>query len=76
MNIDLNRLSRDYSKFPIVRGEDIPRDDLKYLFFDLNLSRDEVASFLNISVTKVRKYLTKYGFKKTLEMQQDKVKLI
>lgn len=68
-NIDKNRLSRDYDLNPISKSvlksfrycwEDIPENDLRYLFLELNLEKNVIASFFNISEVKLSRDLHKY----------------
>lgn len=71
---DVTKLSRDYKKEPIKKGEIINKDDLSYMFFELNWSRDEIGEYLHTPVLRVRGWLTKYGFKKSRELYMKKAR--
>ena len=66
-NVDTSRLSRDYHKFPFKKGELLNESDLRYLFEELNYSRDEVGKFFGVGATPIRRALTTYGIKKSPE---------
>lgn len=76
-NIDLNRLSRDYLKFPLRRQNhirnhplEIPtKEDLEYLYLELNLSQGiiyEIFHWNNITLSKNFKY---YNIVKPKELE-------
>ena len=66
MKIDISKLTRDYSKFPVltknksIKSEVVPKQDLIYLYIELNLSQEEVSNFLQCSKRKVRRMLGSY----------------
>lgn len=64
--IDINRLSRDYSKEPIKRGERPTKEDLEYLYLELNLDMVTVTKFLGCgkSTRNIQKFLREYSIKK------------
>lgn len=64
--IDINRLSRDYSKKPIKRGERPIKEDLEYLYLELNLDMVTVTKFLGCgkSTRNIQKFLREYSIKK------------
>lgn len=72
--LDGYEFSRDYLKFPLKSKETINKQDLEHLFFALNLSRDEIGSFLGTSGNIVRKWLHFYGLKKPDELRVKKHK--
>ena len=66
-NIDLNRLSRDYLKFPLKKGtgntnkgEYPTKGDLEYLYLELNLTRKEIGYYFNRSASTVDIWLQYY----------------
>lgn len=65
-NIDVSRLSRDYSKEPLKRGERPTKEDLEYLYLELNLDREIISSFLGCgkSLRNIKKFLSEYDIKK------------
>lgn len=71
-DINISKLSRDYTKLPLKRGEVIPECDLRYLFIDLNYSRDEIGKYLGVGATPVRRCLTLYNLKKPLNLIRSK----
>lgn len=64
--VDLSKLSRDYTKYPLTRGEIPPEADLRYLFLELNWDRVHVAQYLGSGKSKktVAKFLKHYGITK------------
>lgn len=64
--VDLSKLSRDYTKYPLTRGEIPPETDLRYLFLELNWDRVHVAQYLGSGKSKktVAKFLKHYGITK------------
>lgn len=84
-NIDLNRISRDYSKNPLILTPnrtaigyslEIPnKEDLEYLFIELNMSRKDIAQYFNVSEPQIKKWNQKYNIKKDWnKVQQNIVK--
>lgn len=71
-NIDTTKLSRDYKQTPLKRGEIISEQDLRYLFLNLNYSRDEIAKYLDVGTALVRRSLTFYKLKKPLNLIREK----
>lgn len=69
--IDLKRLSRNYKQSPINKGEGICREDLMYLYKELNLSSKEIAQMLACPETKVSHFCFKYALKKTKQQKQE-----
>ena len=75
--IDWSKLSRDYRKFPIKkldkRGkiEVIPEQDLKYLYLELNFSRNIINQVLNVSGSALEKFYKKYNIKKSKEKEKE-----
>ena len=72
--IDFSKLKRDYLENPIikqVKPRDIPyKEDLEYLYLDLNLSIFELMKFFNRSEDTVRYYLKFYNIKKSKELKK------
>ena len=69
MEIDLSRLSRDFSNNPVKLKEDLLESDLFYLFMELNLTKSEVSEILGCTNSKV------YTFCKKYNMIKDKFKI-
>lgn len=72
-NIDLLRLRRDYSKYPLVDDEYITKEEFGYLYLELNMSFKDIDIYLNskpgTALNKNRrkpnaKVSDKFGFKK------------
>ena len=73
-NIDLNRLSRDYLKFPLKKGNrksktEYPLEkDLVYLYIELNLTLSILSIVLNINSSLIGKILKKFNIIKSKEL--------
>ena len=68
-NIDLNRLSRDYLKFPLDKKEKPLKEDILYLYIELNLSIKDLSIIFNrceVTITNFNRY---YNIKKPKELQ-------
>ena len=72
-NIDKNRLSRDYEKNPISKNifrngkwcwESLVKEDLVYLFLELNLKKKDLMDFFKISEAKLSRDMHMYGLLK------------
>ena len=69
-NIDKTRLKRDYIKNPLIKGkgsspsEKPYKEDLEYLYIELNLSKIELGKYLNLPPTSLSKVLSFYNIKK------------
>lgn len=59
---------RDYKEYPLQKREIIPKEDLYELYMVKNYSRTRCAEYFNISESKVRHTIRKYGFIKSKEM--------
>ena len=64
---DISKLSRDYSKYPLKHGEDIPYEDFRYMYIELNMTRNEISKYLNISSVKVSRQAKKYNIHKDID---------
>ena len=73
-DIDASRLRRDYSKYPLIDGEYITKEEFEYLYLEVNLSFEEIDIYLQsrpgTALNKNRrkpnaKNSNKFGFKKT-----------
>lgn len=62
--VDTQRMSRNFFESPITSREAISYNDLHYLFMELNLTKNEVATVLGTNSTKVFKYLKIYNIVK------------
>lgn len=67
-------LSRDFTKFPLKRGELISKPDLEELYITQNLNRKEVGAFFGVGEQPVRRALRAHGIKKPAELYQQKAK--
>lgn len=56
-DIDLNRLKRDYSKYPLQTNEFLSKGELVYLYIELNLRQSDLWKFLGVGDCKFRKML-------------------
>ena len=55
--MDKNKLSRDYEKFPLKRGEKPPKEDLEYLYIECNWSQKDLSTHLSISISTLKRML-------------------
>ena len=62
-------LKRDYIKNPLKRNEFPEPEDVKYLFLDLNYSREECAKVCNCSPNKIQVVCKQNSFVKTKEQR-------
>lgn len=72
MEINLNR---DYTNNPLKRGELPEKDDVKFLFLVLNLSREECAKICNCNPEKIKIVCQQNKFQKTKEQKAELRKL-
>ena len=69
--MDTAKLSRDFSKEPLIKGEKPTKEDLKYMYLDCNMSRAEIAAFIGKSEAQTKKYLAEYKFQKTQKQKTE-----
>ena len=62
-------LSRNYKKVPLKRFEQIPKEDLEYLYITLNLSNAEICTFLGRNRKCIEEYCKLYGLQKSAEQR-------
>lgn len=65
--VDSSRLKRDYSKLPLKRGERLDKEELSYLFFELNFSAELIGTYINKNHATVSYWLADLGYKKNQE---------
>ena len=65
--IDLTRLKRNYQQIPLKWGERLDKDELNYLFFELNLSAELIGKYLNKNHATISYWLADLGYKKSQE---------
>ena len=65
------KLKRDYFKNPLKRNEFPEPEDVKYLFLDLNYSREECAKVCNCSPNKIQVVCKQNSFVKTKEQRTE-----
>lgn len=63
----INNLSFDYFNQDYPNRKRLPKEDLQFLFLDLNLSKQEIALLTNCSYEKVKSCIYHYKLKKTPE---------
>lgn len=74
-NIDLNRLSRDYIKFPLKRTnnrntyEYPTKEDIEYLYLELNLNKNELLDIFKTSIWHINCIIKKH-IKKHLSIDE------
>ena len=67
-------LSRNYKENPLKRGEKPRKEDLEYLYLQLNLTSKEICGIINKSETQTRAYFREYKLKKTTEQKAECLK--
>jgi len=74
-SIDLMKLTRNYLEFPLKRGEIPNKEDLQYLYLDLNIGKKDMCQFLgNISSSRFQRIIKQYGIKKSIEQLEELAK--
>lgn len=73
-NMDIKRLQRDYIDNPLKRGEKPNKDDLEYLYLELNMGKNDLCKYLNVSSTTLQRILHSFDIKKTNEQLQELAK--
>lgn len=68
--MDLNRLSRNYETTPLGVREPIPKEDLEYLYIELNYCFREIAWIMHKSENTISRYCKKYGLLKSHELHK------
>lgn len=72
--MSLNRLSRDYKEHPLGQREQMPQEDLAYLYLELNWCYTKIARFLgNKTDSAIRRMCNKYCLNKSKEKQQESI---
>lgn len=67
-DIDLKRLKRDYSKYPLQTNEFLSKGELVYLYIELNLRQSDLWKFLGVGDCKFRKMLKMFDIIKPKEL--------
>ena len=65
--IDVSRLSRDFTKEPWKRTHAGTKEDISYLYTELNLSAKDIANYLGLSLGGVQGIVKRYKLKKSRE---------
>lgn len=74
-DIDINRLSKDFIKFPLKKKEAPTKDDLEYLFIEKNLIQTTLSKNLfGVSTNTFRTWCRKYQIKKSRELMSKNTK--
>ena len=71
--IDISRLTRDYIKYPLKPEENPSKNDLEYLFIELNWSRKELAAYFNRGRGFISNLYKRYGICKTQDQINKKI---
>ena len=71
MCIDYSKLKRNYQENPLKRGEYPELGDIKYLFLELNLSREECAQICNCTNEKIKIVCQKNKLSKTKQQRNE-----
>ena len=80
-NIDLSKISRDYLKYPLLKGnrhnrkpEIIPKKDLEYLYLTLNFRLNDLIEYFNYNECSILKLLKEYNIKKDKKLMLQNLK--
>lgn len=68
MEINYNKLTRNYKKYPIKVGEQLVYEDFYYLYWELNLTKSQVSEILGCSTDKIYKFAKQHGLIKSTQM--------
>lgn len=63
-DVDLKRLSKDYTNYKWSFGEKPPKEDLEYLYVECHLSQDEIVKIIGGSKSGVGRWLQHYDIRK------------
>lgn len=67
--VELERLSRDYTTNPPAKGERLNKEDLQYLYCELNLTSQQIADIFHCAKHSVTHACYKYGLQKSAEQR-------
>ena len=79
-NIDVTKLTRDYIQYPLYYtgngiGSELPsKNDVEYLYIEINLPRDEIINYFGFSVDIFDRIMHKYGLRKPIEKLEENSK--
>ena len=68
MNIDYTKLTRNYESNPIKQKEQLVYEDIYYLYWELNLTKQQVAKILGCSHKRIYNFAKQNNLIKTQEM--------
>ena len=68
MNIDYTKLTRNYESNPIKQKEQLVYEDVYYLYWELNLTKQQVAKILGCSDKRIYNFAKQNNLIKTQEM--------
>ena len=70
-SIDFSRLRRDYRVEPLRAKEILTKEELEYLYIELNNSQYDLWEFLGVRESKFRSMLKFYNIVKSKELHQE-----
>ena len=83
-NVNLSKLKRDYLKNPLkkitvksptgYKLEKPYKEDIEYLYIDLNIPMKEISNYLNIGETTLRKWFRYFNIRKNYKLTQQLLK--
>lgn len=65
--LDKSKLSRDYEKEPLGSWEDIPEQDLRYLYCDSGMTKTDICKYLPCCTAKLYRLVKKYNIHKKVQ---------
>lgn len=68
MEINVNKLTRDYKKYPLKRNEVPPLEDLNYLYLELNLGAKDLQKYFNRGSSTITRWFKQYNIVKSKDM--------
>lgn len=68
MEINVNKLSRDYEKYPLKKNEVPTLEDLNYLYLELNLGAKDLQKYFNRGSSTITRWFKHYNIVKPKDM--------
>lgn len=68
MEINVNKLSKDYEKYPLKKNEAPTLEDLNYLYLELNLGAKDLQKYFNRGSSTITRWFKHYNIVKPKDM--------
>ena len=73
--IDVSKLTRDYSIEPLKYGEEPPKEDIEYIYLDCEYTTLEAAEYFGKSKTAFGRWITKHRIKRPVKTVKREITL-